>query len=537
MTFLNPLALLFLPIIFWIFRELFKTLTTNKKDEFEQEHNLYIKQTKTLVIVLALLILALSRPAMVNEISKEKFEANEYILAIDSSYSMQMDDIKPSRYTKARELITSLLELDSVDRFTLFAFTSNPLLISPPTTDHKIIESALDAFEPKYILTKGTSLENLLHAISDLEQEHKSLLIFSDGGDEHKINTLLKIASSHAITLNIIAIASAKGTVVTKDAKPYKDKNQHLIVSRINPILKDLAKLTDGFYFEVNSADENIASDIYAQMLRQNTQRQKLESEVVSYKEFYFFPLFLAFILLLLSLTRLGKSLPFLALTLFISASTPAEASLFDFYYKELAKKAYEQKEYAKAAMYFKKLAPSQYSYMSLANSYYNNKQYKYSLRIYTQIKSHDPEIKSKVLYNMANAAFRLKKYQRAAEFYKQSLTLHYSIEAKENLMTLYALNRTSKVDVADMLPQVNDKEVKTITKKNDTKKDEQKNESGSSKSKQNAAQGSQGGAGAKSKKQNKDAAQIKGEKNNFKMGYNAYELINKGYINETQPW
>lgn len=537
MSFLNPLALLFLAIIFWIFQGLFKTHTNTKKDKFEQEHKLYIKQTRTFVIVLALLVLALSRPVMVNEISKEKFDANEYILAIDSSYSMQMEDIKPTRYAKAKELISSLLELDNVDMFTLFAFTSNPLLISPPTTDHKIIQSAIDAFEPKYILTKGTSLENLLNAVSKLDQKHKSLLIFSDGGDEHNINTLLKIASTHAIKLNIIAIASHKGTVVTKDGKSYKDTKEHLIVSRINPILKDLAKFTDGFYFEVNSADENIANDIYAQMKKGNTKLQKLESEVISYKEFYFIPLLLAFALLLVSLTRFAKLIPFLALTLFISSSTPAEASIFDFYYKGLAKKAYEQKEYAKAAKYFKKLTPSQYSYMALANSYYKNKQYKFSLRIYTQIKSSNPKIKSKVLYNMANAAFFLKKYQRAAEFYKQSLALHYSIEAKENLMRLYALNKTSKIDVSDMLPHVNDKEVKTITKKSDTKKDEKKNGDNSSKSKQNTAQGSQGGAGAKSKKQNKDSAQIKGEKNNFKMGYNAYELINKGYINEKKPW
>lgn len=522
MTFLNPWAFLLLLAILWIFR----SLIFSKKI-----------QLKLQLLSLVFLLLTLSRPVITNEITQEKFDANEYILAIDVSYSMQMDDLIPSRFEVAKETILSLLTLDMKDRFTLFAFTANPLLLSPPTTDTAIVKSALNALEPKYILTKSTSLDSLIQRIATLEQEHKSLIIFTDGGDEHNLAALLKTAKDAAITLNIVGVSSSKGAVITKEGKPLKDEKSHLVISRLNPILKELAHKSGGFYFELDSSKKDLSSDIYTKLEEQNIFAKELKSDVVSYKELYFVPLIFAFLLLLISLTKIQNYFTSLLFIFLVLPNFKAEASLLDFYYIKEAKDAYNKGEYVKAQNYFKKLSPSQYSYISLANAYYKNKQYRLSLKYYSQIKSKDLKIKSIVFYNMANAAFKLKKYSRSAELYKQSLSLVYTKEAYENLITLYKLEKTSKVDVADMLPTKNSKKVKNITKKIDTKKDDKENGNGSSSSKSRDAQGTQGASGAQNKEKNKNAATLAGEKNEFKMGYNAYELINKGYVNEKHPW
>ena len=535
MTFLNPLALIFILIILWIFRDIFLSKRHLRDDIFIMEHKRYHMQTKLLLLALVFILFALSRPAITNEINREKFDANEYILALDASFSMQMDDIKPSRYALAKENIIALLNKNTNDRFTLFAFTKNPLLICPPSTDKQIVISALNALEPKYILTKSTSILSLIEQVATLEQEHKSLILFSDGGEEHNLKHLLSILKASAITLNIVAIGSEKGTVVIKNGKVLKDENSHLVISRINPILKDLATQSGGFYFELND-NRDISKLLYEKMRAQNISAKELSTEVVSYKEFYYIPLLLAFIVLLIALTKVQKFLPFLALLFMLHPYEKAQASLLDFYYVDEAKDAYAKGDYIRAQNYFKKLSPSQYSYMSIANAYYKNKQYKHSLRYYSQIKSKNPHIKSVVFYNMANAAFRLKKYQRAYELYKQSLGVEYSKEAYQNMMTLLRLNKKSKVNVADMLPTADSKKVKNITKKIDNKKENQDG-GGSSSGKQRDAQGSQGGAGGKSKKKSENSATIKGKKNKFKMGYNAYELINKGYVNEKHPW
>ncbi len=535
MMFLNPWAFILILFVLWIFKGILFHKAYTSDDAFSKEHKRYHKQTRLILLALLFTLFALSRPALTNEISQEKFDANEYIIALDASFSMQMDDVKPSRYEVAKNNIIALLNRDTNDRFTLFAFTNNPLLICPPTTDKEIAISALNALEPKFILTKSTSITSLIERVATLDQEHKSLIIFSDGGEEYNLKQLLHIAKESAMTLNIVAVASTKGAVIVKDSKVIKDENSHLVISRINPILKNLAQQSGGFYFQLNT-NSDISAQIYSKMQAKNLDAKELSTEVVSYKELYYIPLLMAFITLLIALTKLQRYLPFLTLLLLTLPYTKVEASLFDFYYVTIAKKAYSNHDYIKAQKYFKKLTPSQYSYMSIANAYYKNKQYKHSLRYYSQIKSKNPQIKSKIFYNMANAAFRLKKYQRAAVLYKQSLALNYTQEADENLMKLYKCNCISNVNVSDMLPTADSKKVKNITKQIDNKK-EDKDSGGSSSGKQRDAQGSQGGAGGKSKKKSENRATLQGKKNKFKMGYNTYELINKGYVNEKHPW
>ena len=173
MTFLNPLALGLLIVLFFIFKN--KVLS---KDEFLLNSHIFNKQTKLLLLVLVLSIVALSRPALQNKLTQQKFNANEYIIALDASFSMQADDLYPTRYEVAKKNIISLLNIDKKDRFSIFAFTTNPLLICPPTTDTQIALSALKALVPKYILTKGTSLEALLKFVAKLPQEKKNLIVF-----------------------------------------------------------------------------------------------------------------------------------------------------------------------------------------------------------------------------------------------------------------------------------------------------------------------------------------------------------------------
>ena len=522
MIFLNPFALAFIPIILWIFRDIFLQKRSSKG-------------TKLLLLALTMMLLALTRPAITNEISKEKFDANEYIIAIDASYSMQMQDIQPSRYSVAKRNITALLQRDKSDRFTLFAFTSNPLLIAPPTTDSAIVISALDALEPKFILTKGTSLERLFARVATLEGAQKSLLLFSDGGEEYQLQPLLNLLKSAAIELNVVAIASAKGAVVTKNGKTLKDENSNLVISRINPLLKELAQKSGGFYYELHE-DRDMSSTIYSALIERQREKQELTTEVVSYRELFFIPLLLAFVFILLALTKAEKFMPLLSLLLITLPTQKLQASLLDFYYLDKAQKAYKEGEYTRAQEYYRLLSPSQKSYMALANSYYKNGEYKNALRTYSKIKSSNPHIKSILFYNMANAAFRLKEYERSLTYYRHSLNLEYSQEAYENMLIIIKKDLTSRVNVADMLPTKESKSVKNISKTIDNKK-ESENSGSNAKQNRRDASGKQGAAAGKSKKREQNSKKTAGSHNRFKMGYNAYELINKGYINEKHPW
>ncbi|RUM75144.1 MAG: VWA domain-containing protein, partial [Sulfurovum sp.] len=152
-------------------------------------------QQKVHAMIVILLLIALSRPILKEQTEKAKIEAQDLIIALDVSYSMQAKDLTPSRYGYAKEMINALLKQNPGANVMLIAYTTNPLLLSPPTTDHALISIALESLRPDYILTKGTSLERLFETLPKLHSEGKDLILITDGGEEQdlgKLSVLLK---------------------------------------------------------------------------------------------------------------------------------------------------------------------------------------------------------------------------------------------------------------------------------------------------------------------------------------------------------
>ena len=81
-----------------------------------------------LLWALGLMIFALSRPVLPDASHVQKSKGYEATIALDLSYSMQAKDIQPTRYEAAVSLIKTVLKRDLEDRFSLFGFTTHPLI-------------------------------------------------------------------------------------------------------------------------------------------------------------------------------------------------------------------------------------------------------------------------------------------------------------------------------------------------------------------------------------------------------------------------
>jgi len=479
------------------------------------------------------MFLAMARPAYENSYVEENFNSHDYIIALDVSYSMQADDLKPSRYALAKRAIKRVLKAHPKDRFTLFAFTSSTLLISPPTTDTEISMMALDALNPKYILTKSTNLKNLFERIAKMQMKRKNLIIFSDGGDEQDIARLANIAKKSTIIPYIVATATQRGAALKKDGKYIKNASESIVISKINPMLTDLANATHGKYYQLKSVEDidALSEDLQSQQSRQE------HIQVKSYKELFIFPLALALILFFLGVTKLSQRF-FIFIPLLFSLPNTGDASVFDFYHIKQAKSAYTQQKYIDAARHFEKLTPSQQSYYNIAVSYYKAGNYKKALEYFTQIKTAKKSLKQKLLYNIGNCAVKLKKYDRAKNYYIDALALGDDADALYNLNLLRKLKLKTKKDVSKMLPQ----KQKSSQKKSTQREKKQKSENSSSASKKSSSQSTNnsanGGGNMKKKGQKSMTKRIsKKHKGTYKFSYKAYEQINKGYTDEKEPW
>ena len=492
-----------------------------------------------LYISLSFAIVSLTRPVIPESLNTQKINAQEFIIALDISYSMQADDLLPTRYDVAKKEIKTILTSLIKHRFSIFAFTSNTMLISPPTTDTQISLNALNSLDPKYILTKGTSLEKLFQTLSKIKKEEKKVILFSDGGEEYNLEKLTDICKQNNIKLYIVATGSQNGSILKDKDKKIKDSNNNLVISKINPILKNLALSTDGKYYQLNLSSKHISNKIINDIKLQENQNQKNSISILSYTELYYYPLLISLFVFFISVTKFSKFYTFIPI-LFLPNYT--HSAILDFSYIQDAKDSFKRGKYIDAKDNFEKISPSVSSYYNIGVSYYKAQSYKDAIKIFSKIRTKDIQLKQRLYYNMGNCAVKLKKYDRAKIYYQRALSLGDDKDALFNLLTLYKLKLSERIDISDMLVK-NKVKNKTYANKKHTKKSSNANNKTKNNSNSNSNQKTnETRSGSTSNKKNNKKTVLKQNKNNtnrstYKLGYKAYELINKGYTNETHPW
>jgi len=494
---------------------------------------LFLKGSKRVVfkvhiVILMLLVIALSRPVQEEALQEANIQAKDLIIALDVSYSMQAKDLSPTRYAFAKETIKSLLKQNPTDNIMLIAFTTNPLLLSPPSTDHALIGIALDTLNPEFILTKGTSLKRLFTKLSSLNAGHKNLILITDGGEESDVATLANLLNKADISLMTLALGSRQGTTITmKKGALLKDKEGNLVVSRINPLLAELSTAVNGTYFTASSSPQKTASLLSAALRNQAEQIQNVQKMQRYYLELYQIPLLLAALLFLLVHTR-GVKYLILLLTLF---GVQVQASVFDTYYLHQAYGAYEKHDFNASKKYVQKIdVLSLQSQMTLANTYYKNHAFKKAIQTYTSIRSTSVPIKQQLYYNIATAYAQLASYSKAKVYYTKALQLGVDADAQHNLkiVTFLADKKAASLGIAHPKSQ------SSQASKNGSQEENKENH------REENQPSSGAGAGGESKsKENKEKNKLLHDDQAQKqpLGSKVYELINKGYIRETQPW
>jgi len=492
---------------------------------------LLMKRERTIVVkvhglVLLLLVITLSRPIFKESLQETSIDAKDIIIALDVSFSMRATDLSPTRYDFAKETIKSLLKKNPSDNIMLIAFTANPLLLSPPTTDHALIAVALETLNPEFILTKGTSLEKLFKKLHRINKGHKNLILMTDGGEESDVEVLSSLLQKSHVSLITLALGSTKGsTVEKKDATLLKDQEGNLVISRINPLLKTLTSSVDGIYVKASLSPSLTAIALNDALRSQKLHRQNVQKMQHRYQELYQIPLLFAALLFLLVHTRAVKYL----LIFFTLLGFHAQASMIDGYHLQQAYKAYGVADFNLSQKHLKTIKKrSLQSQMTLANTYYKTHNFKKAIKVYKSILSTSAPIKQQLYYNIANTYTLQGTYTKAKLYYTKALQLGFDEDAQFNLKLISTLKDKNTADVGIAHPK-SQSSASSQSESQDKKKAQEEDQPSSG----------AGGGGENKANEEKKKNKLLDDKTPQKqpLGSKVYELINKGYTRETQPW
>lgn len=187
----------------------------------------------------------------------------DVMIALDVSKSMLAKDIQPDRLTRAKQLISAMLDKMKNDRVGLVVFAGKAYLQVPLTIDYGAMKMMLQNVNPGMVPTQGTvigeAIDMATRSFSQKEKKYKSLIIISDGED-HDETALAKVreARDAGVVIHTVGVGSPEGaTLFDADTKGIKtDDEGKPIVSRLNEEeLKSIAAAGNGTYSLLRNSD------------------------------------------------------------------------------------------------------------------------------------------------------------------------------------------------------------------------------------------------------------------------------------------
>jgi Ca-activated chloride channel family protein len=267
-----------------------------------------------LLLGLVALSLSLAKPAVASQVADEQAVV---VLAMDTSLSMEADDVAPSRLAAAQQAAQAFVENvpDGV-RVGLVGFDNGARLLVPPTDKTEVIERAVDRLTLGEGTAIGEAVFTSLDAITEVletgaevaEQPDTAPTTGDDEGQQPAVAVLLSdgentvgrtneeaaaAAAAQGRPVYTVAVGTDSGQITLPDGS-----SQPVPVNR--PALADLADQTGARSFTAYSSDE--LRQVYEDLGRTLTE-EPVQKDISGW--------FVAGAMVLLALAALGSLLWF----------------------------------------------------------------------------------------------------------------------------------------------------------------------------------------------------------------------------------
>jgi len=255
------------------------------------------------------LVLALASPVLQNKPIKVSKDGISMIVAFDISRSMQSGDIYPNRLEFAKKKFSHLLKNLKSEKIGLLAFSGTSFLISPITNDYKSLLYLSSNINAKYVNTKGSMVFSVLKTSNKMlkNSSDKIVVIFTDGTSKINWEKEINYAKEHNIVVFVYNIATLKGGIIKHKGDIIKDSKGNIVITRLNPNIKDLTFATNGAYLEYSNSSIDIKefSDI---IKKQYSNKHKDNLSINTNIQLYYLPLILSLIFYFLSISGFKRA-------------------------------------------------------------------------------------------------------------------------------------------------------------------------------------------------------------------------------------
>ncbi len=252
-------------------------------------------------------IIIVARPQFGTKVEKMDKKGIELVIAIDVSNSMLAEDIKPSRLTKAKQILTRIIDERKNDKVAIVVFAGEAFIQLPLTPDTQSAKLFLETIDPSIVPVQGTAIGSAIDigmtCFSNDEDIDRAIVLITDGeGHEGNAEEAAKNAADKGVHVNVVGIGTTQGAMIPVaegSSNMKRDTGGQPVVTKLNEeMCRQIAKAGKGLYAHAdnsNSALKALQSEL--------EKLQKKEIDGIAYSEydekFQIFALVMLIILLL----------------------------------------------------------------------------------------------------------------------------------------------------------------------------------------------------------------------------------------------
>lgn len=263
-----------------------------------------------LVLCITFLIVSLARPQAGLKPEPVVIKGSNVFLAIDVSWSMNAEDIRPSRFERAKLDAFEIIDSLQGDRAGLIFFAGRAFVQTPLTGDYGAIRSMLKSINRSSAHGSGTKITPLLRIIMESlkpeEEKYSMVIVFSDGEflEDIPLKLLTRLAK-RGIKIFTVGIGTVQGAPIPiyneKGTRTgyKKDKNGKVVITRLHEeTLRIISEKTGGYYISVS--DDFLETRKLLSTINSMKKRELEKNQYTVYEERFYIPLGFAIIFLFL---------------------------------------------------------------------------------------------------------------------------------------------------------------------------------------------------------------------------------------------
>ncbi|MDH5432891.1 MAG: VWA domain-containing protein [Gammaproteobacteria bacterium] len=446
---------------------LFRFLSGDTSSSNQKQGRIWLEP---FIIIIA--IIAAAGPSMREQLIPVFEDQQAKIVLLDASFSMNANDIKPSRIERAKYKLIDLLKQTKEGTIGLVVYAGEAFVISPLTSDANTIDNMVPVLSagimPVYGSRPDKGIAKAIDLLKNAMQNNGQIIWMTDGVDQQYVSPIVDLVKKSGYKLSILAIGTKHGAPINlpDNLGFLKDRNGVIIIPKLE--IENLQQIAN----QLNAGLVTLTSDNsdleYLQRYSEaqlNTEGKTEDNRAINYFiDDGYWLIWLILLLLLLKILRqnaqVALSSVLLPVSLLLSGSLISghvEASVWDdlwFTKNQQAEKAFDNQQYDKAAALFENKDWQ-------ASAHYKNNNYQAASDLF------DPHESIESLYNHATSLAKMNKLEEALNLYNQLLN-----KQPDHQDGLY-----NKNIIEDLLKQQQNQENQNKDNQNQENSDQQKSD------------------------------------------------------------